>query len=165
MQTGYKYALKNNYDIALMTTFNFDIEGSTSINGSYKTNKGSDVVFTNGKATVSLKDGESITIEGLPYGAKFSVTETNSDGYTPMYKVNTSGYLEGSSVPEFTLVKRTDSNSTFGVNYDTKVTFKNVKGYELPKTGSSEMLVITFVSIVLISISSLYLLGLKKNQG
>lgn len=149
---------------AVNTQFNFDIECETKLNGTYSTNDdGKKVTFTNGKATVTLKDGESVTIKGLPYGSKFKVTETNSDGYTPMYKVNTTGYKEGSSVPEFTLTKITDTNSTFGVNYDTKVTFKNIKGYELPKTGSSEMLVITIVSIVLMSISSLYLLGLKKN--
>ena len=59
-------------------------------------------------------------IEGFPslWNTGIKITETNSDGYVPMYKVNTSDYVEGSSVPEFTLTKRNDNSSNFGVNYD-----------------------------------------------
>lgn len=137
--------------------FNFSIELNELIEGlyEYETLKGdvSDVITfdTNKKATVTLSHNESITIYGLPYGSKYTITETNPDGYSVMYKVNSSGYIEGSRITDKTLIK------------DTIVEFKNVKGYELPKTGSSGMLVITSIGIISISISFTYLL--KKKRG
>lgn len=41
-----------------------------------------DGTITDG-GTVTLKDGQSIQIAGLPAGAKYAVTETKIDGYTP----------------------------------------------------------------------------------
>lgn len=38
--------------------------------------------FANGKATVELKDGESLTILGLPTGATFDVVESSVSGFT-----------------------------------------------------------------------------------
>lgn len=137
--------------------FNFSIELNELIEGlyEYETLKGdvSDVITfdTNKKATVTLSHNESITIYGLPYGSKYTITETNPDGYSVMYKVNSSGYIEGSKITDKTLIK------------DTIVEFKNVKGYELPKTGSSGMLVITSIGIIFTSISFVYLL--KKKIG
>lgn len=55
--------------------------GDTSINGTY-----SGVEFTNGKATLKLKGNESKTIEGLPKGVTYTVTETDSRGYTAEYE-------------------------------------------------------------------------------
>lgn len=45
--------------------------------------KGEDaVMFTDGKATFALKDGEKKTVAGLPVGARYTVTEDAAEGYT-----------------------------------------------------------------------------------
>lgn len=40
------------------------------------------VTFTDGKATLTLKDGEEKTVAGLPVGARYTVTEDAAEGYT-----------------------------------------------------------------------------------
>ena len=40
-----------------------------------------DVTFSNGKATFTLKDGESVTISGLPVGLECKVTEAEAEGF------------------------------------------------------------------------------------
>lgn len=40
------------------------------------------VTFTDGKATLTLKDGEEKTVAGLPVGAHYTVTEDAAEGYT-----------------------------------------------------------------------------------
>lgn len=146
------------------TKFNFNIESTGLADGTYKTS-GSDITFSNGQATVKLSKGESITIYGLPYGSTYNVTETNRDGYTVMYEVDSSGLNEGDRVTDITLLKKTDQNSAFNLNYDTTVTFTNVKGYELPKTGSNGVLLLTSIGIILMSIASVCTLKLKKKEG
>lgn len=64
------------------------------IEGSYETVSGAgesdSIAFTGGKATVSLQAGESLTILGLPEGASYTVTETQTQGqaYTTTVSVN-----------------------------------------------------------------------------
>jgi len=128
--------------------FNFNIE-SSSVDGTFKSSKG-DITFTNGMGSVKLSHNESITLY-LPYGLNYSITETDKDGYTTTYKVDSSGEIEGNIV---TINK---------LNKDTKVEFINVKGYELPKTGSSGMLVITSIGTISIGISFICLL--KRRRG
>jgi hypothetical protein len=43
--------------------------------------------FSSGEATVTLKHGQTITIEGLPYIYGYTITE-DVDGYTPTVKIN-----------------------------------------------------------------------------
>jgi hypothetical protein len=67
--------------------FEFTITLSdTTVNGEY-----SGVAFTNGVATVTLKGGESKTIEGLPNGTGYEVTEADysDDGYVATYTGDT----------------------------------------------------------------------------
>ncbi len=64
------------------------------IEGSYETvsgrNEDGSLTFTGGKATASLQAGESLTIFGLPNGASYTVTETQSQeqAYTTMVRAN-----------------------------------------------------------------------------
>lgn len=64
------------------------------ISGRYDTVSGAGesgfLTFTEGKATVSLQAGESLTILGLPEGASYTVTETQSQeqAYTTMVRAN-----------------------------------------------------------------------------
>ena len=98
--------------------FTFTIElNDSSINGTY-----SEVIFTNGKATIKLKGGESKTIEGLPNGVGYTVTETDysSDGYvtTVSGTTGTSNVTSGTisedtvAVAEFTNTRNTYGNLT-----------------------------------------------------
>lgn len=64
------------------------------IEGSYETvsgrNEDGSLTFTGGKATASLQAGESLTIFGLPTGARYTVTEAQSQeqAYTTMVQAN-----------------------------------------------------------------------------
>lgn len=64
------------------------------IEGSYETvsgrNEDGSITFTGGKATIALQAGESLTIFGLPNGASYTVTETQTQGqaYTTTVSVN-----------------------------------------------------------------------------
>ena len=69
-------------------------DDGTPISGSCDTvsgrNEDGSLTFTGGKATVSLQAGESLTILGLPEGASYTVTETQTQGqaYTTMVRAN-----------------------------------------------------------------------------
>ncbi|MBR3226693.1 MAG: hypothetical protein IKF78_15365 [Atopobiaceae bacterium] len=55
----------------------------TSIAGNYKTDiSNKNVSFTAGYAEVAVKGGESVTIEGLPAGIGYTVTEKNETNFT-----------------------------------------------------------------------------------
>ena len=70
------------------------------------------VTFANGKATVSLKAGETITINGLPYGAEYTVTETNHiDGYDAPVYTNASGTITSDVTATVTVTNNRDSGS------------------------------------------------------
>ena len=64
--------------------FHFEVTVA-GVSGNYEAEgAATSATFTDGKATVELKGGQSITIKGLPDGAAYSVTETeaNTEGYT-----------------------------------------------------------------------------------
>lgn len=63
---------------------------SDSYNTVSGTGKSDSITFTGGKATASLQAGESLTIFGLPNGASYTVTETQTQGqaYTTMVSVD-----------------------------------------------------------------------------
>lgn len=145
--------------------FKFTIESTDITDGIYETSNGT-IEFIEGKATTELGHNETITIYGLPYGSKYTISETNYDGFVVMYNVDSKGLVEGNKVTDVTLLNKdteVSDDTPFGISYDTLVTFKNVKGYELPATGSSGMLVITFISTIFMGIPFMYLL--KKKRG
>lgn len=80
--------------------FEFDIYVG-SINGTFtmKGDRFGEVEFVNGKATVSLKHDEEITIEGLPSGETYRVDEHDytADGYKATYK-NRNGTINDTEV-------------------------------------------------------------------
>lgn len=78
-------------------TFTFQVtltdQNGTALTGTYTyaTPDGNTATITNGSASVSLKDRQSVTIEGLPAGTHYTVTETNvPKGFTPA-----DGMMEG----------------------------------------------------------------------
>jgi len=66
------------------TEFEIEIALSANVNGTY-----SDVQFTQGKATILLKGGESKTITGLPNGLGYTVTEKANDAFNVTYENQT----------------------------------------------------------------------------
>lgn len=70
------------------------VHNGKPISGSYETvsgrNEDGSLTFTGGKATASLQAGESLTIFGLPNGASYTVTETQTQGqaYTTTVSVD-----------------------------------------------------------------------------
>ncbi len=84
----------NGFDAAKTQTFTLNItEIGGGLSGTYvmvtNGNEGT-VTFVNGRTTITIHDGDTIEIKGLPAGAIFSVTEAVKNGFTPTYTVGTS---------------------------------------------------------------------------
>ena len=74
--------------------------------------------------TVTLENGQSTTITGIPGGAQVTVTETTTDGYTVTMKDPSTGTVLAGS-----------SNYTFTMKDDTAVDIYNASTVALPETG------------------------------
>ena len=74
--------------------------------------------------SVTLKNGESTTITGIPKGVQVTVTETNTDGYTVIMKDPSTGTVLAGS-----------SSYTFTMNDDTAMDVYNTSIVALPETG------------------------------
>lgn len=74
--------------------------------------------------SVTLENGQSTTITGIPKGVQVTVTETNTDGYTVIMKdPSTDAVLAGSS------------SYTFTMSDDTAMDIYNTSIVALPETG------------------------------
>lgn len=60
----------------------FPYTGKSNVSGVAAPADGDLILNTNGEASVILYHGQSITISGLPAGARYTVTESGNDGYT-----------------------------------------------------------------------------------
>lgn len=69
--------LPSDYDTAFTFELTLDDDAITTIN-----DKWCGVPFKNGKASFTLKSGESITLSNLPAGIGYTITETAQDGWT-----------------------------------------------------------------------------------
>ena len=69
-------------DKAFTFTIELEDKSGDALTGSYAYSGDYEGTITSG-GTFSLKHGESITIADLPAGAKYTITETAEDGYTP----------------------------------------------------------------------------------
>lgn len=74
--------------------------------------------------SVTLKNGESTTITGIPRGVQVTVTETNPDGYTVTMKDPSTGTVLAGS-----------SSYTFTMSGDTAMDIYNTSTVALPETG------------------------------
>ena len=74
--------------------------------------------------SVTLKNGESTTITGIPKGVQVTVTETTTDGYTVIMKDPSTGTVLAGS-----------SSYTFTMNDDTAMDIYNTSIVALPETG------------------------------
>lgn len=104
-------------------SFSFTVTlGNTAINGQY-----GDMAFTNGVATVTLKNGESATAEHLPAGTTYEVAETPNADYAST-ATGTSGTItkDATATAAFTnarLYKLTVSKTVQGQAADASQTF------------------------------------------
>lgn len=85
--------------------------------------------------SVTLKNGESNTITGIPKGVQVTVTETTTDGYTVIMKDPTGTVLAGSSSYSFTMKD------------DTAVDIYNTSSVALPETGGIGQGIFLFAGI------------------
>lgn len=97
------------FELTMKTTDGKALQGSFSLDsGEGKGTKTGTVYFDeDGKATISLKHGESAYITGLPEGAKFNVKETAYEDWTS------------------SLLENTNWNGTIQKNQVSKITVKN----------------------------------------
>ena len=90
------------------------------------------VVFNAGKAEITLEDGESIEIQGLPTGAEIEIVEDTYQDYKTTYVIGTGQPAEGNDA-EVTIP---------GNSSDVEVTYTNtyhVEGsFTFTKTGTAE---------------------------
>ena len=85
--------------------------------------------------SVTLTDGESRTITGIPKGAQVTVTETTTDGYAVSMKDPSGTVLAGSSSYTFTMYN------------DTAVDIYNTSSVALPETGGIGQGIFLFAGI------------------
>ena len=105
------------------------------------------ITFSNGKATIKLKDKEQITIKDLPYGTTYIVKELDTDGFIVKYQVN-GGVIE---------IYDAKKQKSYTLNDNMEIKFTNVSGYELPATGSSGMLILIIMGSLLLAVPVIYI--------
>ena len=105
-------------------TLTLKADGGTSINGGFTAERSGaseteTVQFTNGAATVTLKDGESITITNLPTGAIVQITESDIQGqtYDTTYVVGNGSSESGKETGGLTITDSGSVNVAFTNTY------------------------------------------------
>ncbi len=134
--------------------FEFTIEATYQnepLTGTYNVIKNNTVndtiIFTDGKATFTLKHSETIKILDLPYKIEFTIKENNNEGFVVKYQIN-------DGIIQFYKDKDLNKNN---LEDNMKITFINASGYELPATGSSGMLILTIIGSLLVIMPILYI--------
>lgn len=95
-------------------------------------------------AEITLKNDETVTIRGLPYGARWTVTETEAEGYLASYSLGEGEARAG--------------NQAEGTVDGTTVQFVNTAAYELPESGGTGTISYRMVGIMLLLISGFLLI-------
>ena len=137
--------------------FNFEINAKykgNNLEGTYTVIRKVDnkqttenITFSNGKATIKLKDKEQITIKDLPYSTTYIVKELDIDGFIVKYQVN-GGVIE---------IYDAKKQKSYTLNDNMEIKFTNVSGYELPATGSSGMLFLIIMGSLLLAVPVIYI--------
>lgn len=111
-------------DLSLDYTFQFTSrEGSEPISGTFdatlveadQTKIKSEIKIENGSLEIKLKDGESLTIWGLPYGSAYTVTEVLLPGYDVSH--TTSGQMQNSTTASGSIPHHTVEGASLEVAY------------------------------------------------
>ena len=117
---------------------------------------GTEYTLTNGSFTVELKHGDSLKLVDIPYGAEWTVKEEAVGGFKTTYTITTSNGTSDS----------VEGNAPTGnaSSTTTTVAFTNSKEYELPQTGGTGTHKYTMAGLMLVLISSTYLLYRSKKR-
>ena len=88
-----------------------------------------EIAFTNGQASVTLSDGESITIKMLPVGAKIQITEGEVEGkiYTTTWQLDSGEEQDGKETSEITISDSGSVNVAFTNTYVPTADFQFTK--------------------------------------
>ena len=103
--------------------FTFNLTSDSALNGDYNAEVKKDeavvenrtVTFTNGVANITLKHGETITINGIPQDTQITVTETNTDGYAVSWNDGSHTNATTVTIPRGATVAITCTNTTGAV--------------------------------------------------
>ena len=106
---------------------------------------GTGYTVTGNLVSFSLRDGERITISGIPVGAVVTVTETRHDGYRTTYLLES---LDSQSI-------NGDTVDIFMGQQTETLHFENISDYELPLTGGGGIFSYTAAGLALILMSLL----------
>lgn len=104
--------------------------------------------------SVTLKDGESRTITGIPKDVQVTVTETTTDGYTVIMKNPSTGTVLAGS-----------SSYTFTMNDNTAVDIYNTSIVALPETGGIGQGIFLFAGIGLMLTAVIAGCHLRRKYG
>lgn len=131
------------------------------------------VTFVDGKLNKNIKHGEKLVINDIPYGAVWSITEINADGYKVTTEVissdattsNMDDETNGQIIEEDT--KTSLDNKTNGtiIVGDITVAYTNAVKYELPETGGAGTNLYTTGGVLLIIMASCFLLYKYIKRG
>lgn len=147
------------------TEFRFTIslsQNGNPLNGEYSAVKTKsdmsteDVKLTldqNGQSTITLKHGESIKINGLPYGTQWKVTESDAEGYIVKYSISDGDVQEGE-----------EAKGIVQIGNDS-VTFTNITTYELPESGGSGTIWYTIGGLILMLGAFLMYRRIRMRKG
>lgn len=155
--------------------YTLELTDPTQVSGSYTVVKDGQNVATlnknnNYKVSFYLKDGESVSVTGLPKGANYKVTEsekvvTNADGhqsvaddaadngYTETYKVNNGDSQTG-----------TEATGTVQ-NADTTVAYTNDKGFATNTGVTMNMLPGIGIAVVAVAGGAALVISRRKRAG
>ena len=106
-----------------------------------------------GKADFKLRDGESLKINGLPYGVNWTVGEAESKDFVAKYVIGSEAETEGNSAA-----------GQLSVGSDT-VQFINYSTYELPESGGSGTKWYTIGGLILMLGAFLMYRKIRKRKG
>ena len=111
--------------------FTFELTSDPALKGEYTAeitngveNTPAEVTFTNGVANITLKHGQTITINGIPQDTRITVTESNTDGYAVSWD---NGGVSHTNATTVTIPR--------GAN--AAITCTNTTGAVLPRTGGA----------------------------
>lgn len=137
------------------TQFSFTLE-SDKLQGSYEATKNDEVIdggitFVDGKANITLKAEDIIKIKGLPAGTKLTIKE-DAEGYQVTYKINEDLNISGDTAD---ITVKTGTNT---------VVVTNDSNYELPDTGGIGTNWYTTGGLILVILSSILLVFIKRTR-
>ena len=104
--------------------------------------------FPNGKLSFTMGHGESLTVHGVPFGAKYIVEETPQDGYWVVIDQNYTPTALGSMTLDGAVIA-----------------YNNITTYELPESGGRGTTLLYIAGAMLTLVSAALLYNHKRRKG